>query len=215
MENSNNTNCCSPNQESNNTTNCCTPTSNISNNNKGVKKKLGLGIIGLALIFAITTAFKGEVIPVTSCTSEVDGTTPSMKDFKWLKTNKKVAYVFLKGNNEPLNKKISIKVNSIITELNETDGSASFLELDVKNENYQDLVSKAKISDIPSVAILGKGATTIINGAFINSAKLIRAYDIAFTVTSCAPNAKSPYNPNTKNSCTTQQKTACSGSKKN
>ena len=59
MDNSNSTNCCAPNQESNANADCCTSNDNASNKNAGMKKKIGLGILGLAFVFALTTAFKG------------------------------------------------------------------------------------------------------------------------------------------------------------
>ncbi|MBA6157299.1 hypothetical protein H3Z83_12345 [Tenacibaculum sp. S7007] len=222
MDNSNNANGCTPNQESKNNTDCCTSNTNSKNKNGRMKKKIGLGILGLALIFAFMTAFKGSSKAEISCITAANTPTLSIADFEWIKTDKKVAYVVLKGNNTNQNQEITLKVESIINELNETDGSAHFLALEANNPNYQDVVSKLKIEETPSIVVLGKSAL-IINGSEVNSAKLIRAYDVVLTPkASCSPAEKAAcaeknntsYDLKAKVSCTPQQKAACSGSKK-
>lgn len=209
--------------ENTNNANCCTPNDNTLNKNKSVKNTFGLGILGLALILALTTAFKGSEKPLaTSCSIENSGT-PSKSDFKWIKTQKDVVYLLLKGNDVNQNEKLTLKVDGIVNELNETDGSAYFLVLEATNPHYQELVSKLKIEDIPSLVVLGKSAS-ILKGEEINSAKLIRAYDAALTEkTSCSPAKKASCvgksnascDPKAvKASCTSKQKAACADSKK-
>ncbi len=222
MNNSNKANCCTPNQESKNNTDCCISNTNSKNKNGGMKKKIGVGILGLALIFAFMTAFKGSPKAEISCTTVVNTPTLSIADFEWIKTDKKVAYVVLKGNNTNQNQEITLKVESIINELNETDGSAHFLALEANNPNYQDVVSKLKIEEMPSIVVLGK-STLIINGSEVNSTKLIRSYDAVLTPkASCSPAEKeacagknyTSYDSNAKVSCTPKQKAACAGFKK-
>jgi len=210
--------------EQTNNVDCCGPTDDSSNKNKGVKKAFGLGIFGLALILALTTAFKGsgETLAV-SCTTVENSETVSKEDFKWLKTDKNVAYILLKGKDAGQNEKLALKVGGIVNELNETDGSAYFLALEATNANYLDVVSKLKIEKNPSVAVLGK-SVSIIKGEHINSAQLIRAYDAVLAAkascspaekASCAGESKPSCDLKTaKASCTPQQKASCAGSKR-
>ncbi len=222
MENSTNENCCSPNTKTSSNIDCCSTNSNSSDKNTKMKKNFGFIIFGLALLIAITTAFKGSTKNEVSCSNTtLNVPTISITDFEWIQTNKKVAYIFLKGNDASENSKISLKVKSIVDELNEIEGSAYFLTLDVNNLNYQDVVSKLNIEDTPSIVVLGKNSS-IINGENINSTKLIRAYDaVLISKSSCSPSekksctekSKASCNSEIKKSCTPKQKAACAGSK--
>ncbi len=183
-----------------------------------MKKKFGLGILSLALVLALTTAFKGSAVAEVSCTT--DSTTLSIADFEWIKTDKKVAYIVLKGNDPNKNQKITSKVESIVEELNETGESAYFLALEESDEHHKDTVSKLKIEETPHVAILGKSVSTIA-GAEVNSAKLIRAYDAALSSkascspaekATCAGKSNASCDPKAKTTCSPEQKATCDGS---
>lgn len=213
MDNSNTTNCCTPNQESKNNTDCCVPNNNSSNKNFVMKKKFGLGILGLAFIFAFITAFKSSPKAEVSCIKTINTPTLSIADFGWIKTDKKVAYVVLKGNNTSQNKEMTSKVESIVNELNTTEGSAYFIALEAGNANYKDVVSKLKIEKTPSIVVLGKSATKI-NAKDVNSMNLIRAYDAVLTTkASCTTTKNASCTGESKTSCSPKQKAACSGSK--
>lgn len=184
MENSNNSNCCPPTPNEN--TNCCSP---APKKDKGVKRKLGVGILGLAVILATTYAFKIE----SNTTNTEDSTceVSTIESFEWIKTDKKVAFILLKGNDKAKNNKVAEEVKSVIAEINETDGSAYFKELDSKSVAYTDLVEKEKIKDFPSVVVLGKNSKSSVLSGNVSSIKLVRAYDLAATaVPSCSASQK-------------------------
>ncbi len=185
MENSN---CCSPNQDAN--SNCCPPNSTTENkvgkekNPQGFKQKIGLLIMGLAIVFAISTAFKSN---------DITDLPPSIEDFEWLETDKKVAYILLEGTDEQKNEKIAGKVKSVVDELNETDGSAYFATLNLDNEHYEKFVEEIGIEETPSVAVLGRGGNVSLLNASVSSLKLVKAYVSATTpAASCNPAACSP-----------------------
>lgn len=183
----NNPNCCDSTSESG--TNCCSTTE--QQNSKSIKKKLGITLLGLAILLAITSAFSyqehGDNKNTSNTTESGSCGVPSIKDLKWLKTNKKVAFILLPGTDEAQNKKLSDQVKNTVDELNETDGSAYYQELTYQSKEYKDLNTQANISQFPSVAVLGRGCTSSVLSSKINSTKLIKAYVAATTpASSCS-----------------------------
>ncbi|CAM1352951.1 hypothetical protein [Tenacibaculum halocynthiae] len=206
MNKSNRTNCCTPNEELKDNTDCCTS----QNRNVSMKQKIGLFILGLALIFALNTAFKEVVTDNDACKTTEGLVTISINDFAWIKTNKKVVYIVLKGNDSSQNKKIISKVSNTVNELNETESSADLLVLESNTSNYNDIVSKLKIEEIPSIAVVGK-STSIIKAINVNSIKLIRAYDTAIvTSATCSTSEKNSCIESSKVSCDSNQRATCS-----
>ena len=189
MENSKKSNCCAPNQEA--TSNCCPPSTTNENNatkeksTKGFKQKIGMLILGLAVIFAMTTAFKNN--------GSIGDLPPSIEDFTWLETDKKVAYVLIEGADDTKNEKMALKVTSFVEELNETEGSAYFTQLNAANEHYENFVEKIGVEETPTIVVLGRGGNTSLLSTSINSINLVKAYVSATTqATSCNPAACSP-----------------------
>ena len=116
---------------------------------------------------------------------------PSIEDFKWLDTDEKVAYIFLKGVDESQNEKLTERIETIVKELNETDGSAYFTSLNSDNEHFEDVVERTGVKDLPTVVVLGRGCKLSLISENVNSTKLIRAYVSATTpAASCAPGGK-------------------------
>ncbi|WP_299158250.1 hypothetical protein [uncultured Tenacibaculum sp.] len=214
MQNTENLDCCSPKSEPN----CCDP-NDEKNKNKGIKIKFGLGIFALAFILALTSAFKGVTTKEITCTTTSKVIT-SKNDFKWLKTDKEVTYLLLKGNDVSENEKINSKIENVVSELNNSDGSAYYLALEVNEENYLDVVSKLNIEVVPATVVLGKSALVVKESA-INITTLIRAYETVLTSkmscssnqkVACSEKSKASCDKKTKASCTTQQKAACGSS---
>ena len=192
MENCNDSQkCCSTNTDAN--TDCCTKVP--PQKTGGVKKKLSITLFGLAIIMAISAAFKSGNLNADSAVATTQGTAcgmPSIQDLKWLKTDKKVAYILLKGEDELQNRKLSELITTTVSELNESDGSADYLQLDSKDKNYQDLTEKANVKVIPSIAVLGRGCTSSLVHGNVNSTRLIKAYISASTpASSCTSSGTS------------------------
>ncbi len=184
MENSNNSNCCPPTPNAN--TSCCSP---APKKDKGVKRKLGVGILGLAVILATTSAFKIES-NITK-PEDVSCEASTIESFEWIKTDKKVVFLLLKGDDESKNNKVAEEVKSVIAEINETDGSAYFKGLESESTAYIDLVKKEKIKEFPAVVVLGKNSQPSVLSGKISAIKLVRAYDLAAVpISSCSPSQK-------------------------
>lgn len=200
-----NSNCCSPNQDSN--SNCCTtPTPVKDNSKKDMKKKIGMFLMGLALVFAISSAFK----IATNSSDEFSLLPPSIEDFEWMETDKKVAYVLLKGEEKEQNKLLATQINKVVQELNGSDGSAEYYKLNSTHQHYESFIEKTGVETIPSVVVLGRGGNlSLLPSESVNSIKLLRAYVSATTpAVSCNPAACSP-----SKTCTPAQKAKC-GTKK-
>ncbi len=206
MENLHNSDCCSPNQETN--SNCCTPaTLPVEKNEGGFKKKFGLLILGLAFVLAVSSAFK-----ITTSTNEIGFLPPAIEDFEWMDTDKEVAYVLLKGDNEEQNKQLSSQISEVVLELNGTDGSAGHFELTPSYEQYADFVETTGVESVPTVVVLGRGGNlSLLNGDSVSSIKLYKAYLAATTpAASCNPAACA-----SSKSCTPAQKAKCGVKKSN
>ncbi len=195
MEKSNNVSCCT--STSNEKSNCCPP---ALKKGKGTKGKLGLGLLGLAVVLASLSAFKMET--KAACSGDVSCEVLTLKDFDWIKTDKKVAFILLKGNDEAKNQKVAKEVKLVIDEINETEGSAYFQALESTSAEYDDLVKKENINEFPAIVVLGKHSKSSVLSGKINSIKLVRAYDLAaVTQPSCGPGQKTSCSPSQKASC--------------
>ena len=195
-----NSNCCTPNQ--NNNTNCCAPdTPPVEEQKVGLKKGLGLFILGLALVFAISSAFR-----TAANTNEMGVLSPSIEDFAWMETDKETAYILVKGEEEEQNKQLSSKVSEVVLELNETDGSAEYFELSPSLQHYQNFVETIGVEETPAVVVLGRiGNLSLFDSESISSIKLYKAYVVATTPpASCNPAACKP-----SKSCTPAQRAKC------
>ncbi len=185
MENSN---CCTPNQ--NNNTNCCPPsTPPVEEKKGGLKKGLGLIILGLALVFAVSSAFR-----TASNTNEIGVSPPSIEDFEWMETDKEAAYVLVKGEEEEQNKQLSTKITEVVLELNGTDGSAEYFELYSSLEHYKNFVETTGVEETPVVVVVGRiGNLSLVDSESVSSIKLYKAYVAATTPpASCNPAACAP-----------------------
>lgn len=172
--------------------NCCT--TNATSHQYTVKKKIGTFLIGLAIIFAVSSAFSNANVAASI--------PPSIEDFDWLKTDKKVAYILLEGKDATKNTNLVATVKSVVDELNNTDGSAHF-EI-VAEENTQDFIQKTAIEKRPSVVVLGKGTAMTVLSESVSMVKLFKAYITATTpVKSCSASS----------SCSSSKKSACCSKK--
>lgn len=207
MENLHNSNCCSPDQ--NNNISCCSPNSlpPVEEKKGDFKKRLGLFIMGLALVFAISSAFK-----TASNTNEIGVLPPSIEDFEWMETDKEAAYILVKGGEEEQNKLLSTKVSEVVLELNGTDGSAEYFELSPSLEHYNSFVETTGVVETPAVVVLGRiGNLSLFDSESISSIKLYKAYVAATTPpASCDPAACKP-----SKSCTPAQKAKCAAKNHN
>lgn len=200
-----NSNCCTPNQ--NNNTNCCLPnTPPVEEKKVALKKRLGFFILGLALVFAISSAFR-----TASNTNDIGLLSPSIEDFEWMETDKEAAYILVKGEEEERNKQLSTKIAEVVLELSETDGSADFFELSPSHEHYKNFVETTGVEETPAVVVLGRiGNLSLFNSESVSSIKLYKAYVTATNPTSCNPAACKP----TK-SCTAAQRAKCAAKNNN
>lgn len=194
MENSN---CCSPNQ--NNTTNCCPST---ETKKVRVKKSIGFFVLGLAFVFAISSAFR-----TATSANDMGAMPPSIEDFEWMKTDKEVAYVFIKGDEKEANEALSSKVLAIVEDLNETDGSAEYFELFPSLKYYNSFIATIGVETTPSIVVLGRlGTLSIVNSESVSSMKLYKAYMAAITPPASCASSK---NCKPSSSCTPAQKAKC------
>ena len=194
-----NSNCCTPNQ--NNTTNCCPPkTPPVEEKKVALKKGLGFFTLGLALFFAVSSAFR-----TSSNTNDISLLSPSIENFEWMETDKEVAYILVEGEDEDRNKQLSTKAGEVVLELNGTDGSAAYFELSPSLEHYKNFVETTGVVETPTIVVLGRvGNLSLFKSESVSSIKLYKAYVAATTPTSCNPAACKP----TK-SCTPAQRAKC------
>ncbi len=206
MENSN---CCSPNQDK--STNCCSSTKTAKEPKADFKKGLGLLILGLAFVFAISSVFK-----TATNANELAVTAPSIEDFQWMETDKEAAYVLLKGNDEAQNKQMSTQITEVLAELNESDGSAQYYELAPSDEQYTTFSEAIGIENSPAVVVIGRaGALSLFDSETMSSIKLYKAYVAATTAAATCNPAACATSKSCKpsKSCTPAQKAKCAGKK--
>lgn len=206
MENLHNSNCCSPNQNANSS--CCPQSTPSVEGKKGdFKKRLGLFIMGLALFFAISSAFR-----TASNINEIGVLPPSIEDFEWMETDKEAAYVLVNGEDEEENKLLSNKVSEVVLELNGTDDSVEYFELSPSLEHYKSFVETIGVEKTPAVVVLGRiGNLSLFDSESVSSIKLYKAYVAATTSpASCDPAACKP-----SKSCTPAQKAKCAAKNNN
>ena len=201
--------CCPPNQEIDSS--CCTATK-VSDKRVGFRKGIGSLILGLALVLSLSSAFK--------IATGSDGTLlpPSIEDFGWMDTNKEVAYVLLKGENEEENNNISVQVESVIEELSKSEEPVEYYELTANDEHYSSFIKEIGIEQVPSIVALGRiGSLTLLSGEDISALKLYKAYISATTpAASCNPAACKPSaSGKLSKSCTPAQKAKCGPKKSN
>lgn len=184
MENSN---CCTPNKNGNSDCNQIP----VDSGNK-MKKNIGMFIMGLALLLAISSAFK-----TANYNEEIMISSPSIEDFDWMETDKKVAYVLIQGSEKEENKLITNKLKDVVLELNSTDGSAEFFSINSSHQQYENFMEEFEISSLPTVVILGRvGSHNILSIEQTNFLKLMSGYISATTKslicnpTSCSPSKK-------------------------
>jgi len=181
-------NCCTAAQASD--SNCCTT------NQPTVKKKIGTFLMGLALVFAVSSAFKNASGDV------VEALPPSIEDFDWIKTDKKVVYLLLEGKDAVQNRAMTSNVETVVNDLNDTDGSAHFKL--VADENTQELMQKTAVEKTPSVVVLGRGTAMTILSESVSIVKLFKAYITATTpISDCSSST----------SCSAAKKSSCCSKK--
>lgn len=176
-------NCCSPSSNSNQ--NCCTP-GPVNDKSQKVKHGIGVVILCLAVVLAITSAFTKK--EKEKCATDMISKTPLLTDFNWLQTEKKVAFVFLEGENIGENDKIQHKTIEVMQELNEEGESVFFKRVKKGTNQYNEVIGKAKIKNVPAVLVLGRKCNSSILNGKINSTHLVKAYMAASsTAPSCSP----------------------------
>ncbi len=209
MENSQNSNCCSQNQTANSS--CCPPTVPVpapEKNKKEYKKSLGLIILGLAFVLAISSAFRTAIGSKDGLSSLL----PSIEDFEWMETDEEVVYVLLKGDDENQNKQLSKQVDAVVMELKDTEDSVEYYELNPSHQHYSSFKEKTSVEETPSVVVLGRGGNiSLLDSESVNSLKLFRAYVSATTpIASCNPAACK-----SSKTCSPEQKARCAAKKLN
>ena len=192
-------NCCVSDQDANNS--CCESSSNQGIN---LKKKMGTVLMGLALVLAVSTAFKNANEGTVEYMPPI-----SIDDFKWLKTTKKVAYVLVKGADDNANKLMTDLGRSVVKELKETDESADFITLETTNPNSSDFIEKIGVKSKPTIVVLGRGGTVSLLSESVSTIRLFKAYVAATTpISSCQPS-----NCSSTKSCTSTKKSTCCSKK--
>lgn len=199
-------NCCPPD---NNNASCCPPTTHAVKAEKaGFKKGLGLLILGIAFVLAISSAFK-----IATGAEEIDLLPPAIEDFAWMDSDKEVVFVLLKGDDEKENKSLSSQLSDVVLELNATSGSVEHLELTPSYEQYASFVDIIGIEETPAIAVLGRKGNkySVLDKETISSIQLYKAYIAGITpVATCKSTTCSP-----STSCTPAQKAACTAKKIN
>lgn len=178
-----NSNCCDA--SGNNTTSCCPSEEKKKGNN--IKSKAGLLILGLSVILAVTTAFS-----ISNKEQSIESCEPTdIGDYELFNSKKKVLYVLLTGTDSAINKKLSGRIKSVASEINDTDGSAEVITLSSENKNYSTLAKSNGVKAFPAVLVVGKNAKTVTYDRSVKTISLLRAYDQAALASSCSVGQKS------------------------
>ena len=170
--------------------NCCA--TNESPKKRSWKKISAILVLSLAMILAISAAANTGQETHTSQSTSSDCGLPSITDFDWIETDKKVAFVLLKGAEETSNTKVESKLETVHFELNESGGSAALFVLDEADKHFAEIKETCKVKSFPAIAILGRGCQSSVLAGDINSTRLIKAYILASTpASSCAKGGSS------------------------
>lgn len=147
------------------------------------KKHFGVPILILSMILAITAIFNLGNAAAVSAANETKG----QGDSSFISTDKKVTYVLLSGQSEAKNSAVRTKVETVVSEIQQTGGSVGLIELVKGDTNYTKLVDYLKVKEFPSVLIVGKSSPIVVYNQHVKSITLVRAYDSAAALPSCTP----------------------------